>query len=212
MADARKQQKIERQEILVAMMAKEQREDRRSKFWIYGSGTVLLLALIVTVTSVITVGQKNKTRLAVAASKPIKGVQTFTGMTRNHTSSRLVYLQNPPSGGDHDPQFINCGTYTKPVNSGEAVHSLEHGAVWVMYRPDLPQQQINALAKEAASFRYELLSPYPGLPSPVVASAWGKQLKMESATDQRLPVFLQRYSQGPQTPEHGALCSGGSQG
>jgi hypothetical protein len=211
MADARKQQKIERKEILVAMMAKQQREDHRSKFWIYGTGTVLLLALIVTVTYVIMVDQKNKTRLVAAASKPINGVQSFAKMSRYHTSSRLVYLQNPPTGGDHAPQFINCGIYTNPVNTGEAVHSLEHGAVWVTYRPDLPQQQIDALAKEAASFRYELLSPYPGLPSPVVATAWGKQLKMESATDQRLPVFLQRYSQGPQTPEHGALCSGGSQ-
>jgi hypothetical protein len=158
------------------------------------------------------VHQRNKAHLVAAANKPIVGLQSFTGLTRNHTSNQVVYPQNPPVGGDHSTQIVNCGVYTHPINKWEAVHSLEHGAVWVTYRPDLPQQQIDALAKEAASHPYELLSPYPGLPSPVVASAWGEQLKVASAQDPRLPVFLQRFLQGPQTPEPGAPCSGGSPG
>ncbi len=92
------------------------------------------------------------------------------------------------------------------------MHSLEHGAVWVTYRPDLPQPQIDTLTQQAATHPYELLSTYPGLPSPVVASAWGKQLKMDSASDPQLPVFLQAYLQGKQNPEPGAACSGGAAG
>lgn len=212
MGDGRKQQRIERQAVSSALKAKEQLAERRSKFLIYGTGVALILVLVISVTWVLVVNQKNKAHLIAAATKPIVGVQSITGLSRNHTSNHVAYAQNPPVGGDHAPQFINCGTYTHPVNTWEAVHSLEHGAVWVTYRPDLPQQQIDAIAKEAASHQYELLSPYPDLPSPVVASAWGEQLRMENANDRRLPVFLQRYLQGPQTPEPGASCSGGIQG
>lgn len=212
MADGRKERKIERQEISAALSAKRAREDRRSKFWIFGTGTVLLLALVGTVTTVMVVEQKKKSQLVAAASKPIAGIQSFTGLKRDHTSKEVIYPQNPPVGGAHSAELINCGTYTHPINNDKAVHSLEHGAVWVTYRPDLPQSQINALTKEAALHGYELLSPYPGLPSPVVASAWGKQLRMENANDPRLAVFLQAYLQGPQTPEPGAPCSGGTPG
>lgn len=212
MGQARKQRNIDRQAIVAAVQAKQKREERRRKFWIYGTGSVVILALVVTVVSVFVVAQQNKSQISAAADKPIDGLQSFDGLSRNHTSSEVAYPQNPPVGGDHAPQLVNCGIYTDPVNTGEALHSLEHGTVWVTYRPDLPQQQIDALAKEAASHPYELLSPYPDLPSPVVASAWGKQLKLDSADDPRLPVFLQAYLQGPQTPEPGAPCSGGSQG
>ncbi|MDQ6753467.1 MAG: DUF3105 domain-containing protein [Actinomycetota bacterium] len=212
MGKARRQAVDERKEVVAAMKAKLKREERRRKIKIYGITAVVLLALAGTVTSVIVVDQQNKSQTRAAASKPIDGVQSFDGLSRNHTSNQVAYPQNPPVGGDHAPVWINCGTYTHPVNVWEGVHSLEHGAVWITYRPDLPQPQIAALTKQATSHPYELLSPYPGLPSAVVASAWGKQLKLDSADDPRLPVFLQAYLQGPQTPEPGAACSGGVQG
>jgi hypothetical protein len=54
-----------------------------------------------------------------------------------------------------------------------------------------------------------LVSPYPDLDSPIVASAWGKQLVLEEADDPDLERFVRAYSQGPQTPEPGAPCSDG---
>jgi hypothetical protein len=47
------------------------------------------------------------------------------------------------------------------------------------------------------------------LPSPVVASAWGKQLRLDGAGDPRLERFVSAFQQGPQTPEPGAACTGG---
>lgn len=197
---------------LAALKAKQRRGERRRAFWIYGTAAVILIAVVAVVTSVFILNGQNTSATIAATNKPIAGVKTFTGLTRNHTSAEVSYPQIPPVGGDHAPIWINCGVYTHPINNWEAVHSLEHGAVWVTYRPDLPQSQIDTLAQQAATHPYELLSPYPGLPSPVVASAWGKQLKMDSASDPRLPVFLQAYLQGKQTPEPGAACSGGAVG
>jgi hypothetical protein len=55
-----------------------------------------------------------------------------------------------------------------------------------------------------------LVSPYPDLPAPVVASAWGKQLQLDSANDPRLEQFVSAFREGPQTPEPGAPCTGGT--
>ncbi len=212
MSEARKQKKIEREAIQRMQAEIRHLEDRRSMFWIYGIGAAVLLVLAGSVTAVLVSGQKEKSRIASAAKDPIIGVQTVAGFTRNHTTKRDSFLHVPPMGGDHSSDFTNCGTYTQPIDNWRGVHSLEHGAVWITYDPNLPQKQIAFLTEQAKAHPYEILSPFPGLPSPVVASAWGAQLKMKSPQDPRLPVFLQAYLQGPQTPEFGAACTGGVQG
>ncbi len=87
---------------------------------------------------------------------------------------------------------------------------MEHGAVWITYRPGLPQDQIEKLRDLAQSQTYILVSLYPSLPFPVVASAWGNQLRLESAEDPRLEQFVHAFRLGSQTPEPGAPCTGGT--
>ena len=87
------------------------------------------------------------------------------------------------------------------------MHSLEHGAVWITYQPDLPAAEKEALRTLAADQPYLLVSPYPGLDSPLVASAWGAQLRLEQADDPRLPAFIARYAGNG--PEPGATCDTG---
>jgi hypothetical protein len=53
------------------------------------------------------------------------------------------------------------------------------------------------------------VSPYPGLPAPVVATAWGRQLRLPSANDPRLAEFLAAFRDGSQAPESGGFCEGG---
>lgn len=140
-------------------------------------------------------------------------VKTYdVGPAGQHTSGDVDYEQSPPVGGEHNPVWQNCGYYDKPVRDENAVHSLEHGAVWITYSPDLPQDQVTELKNIAEDRSYILVSPYPDLPSdtPVVASAWGKQVGLDSAEDPDLESFIQAYRQGPQTPEPGAVCTGGT--
>ncbi len=140
-------------------------------------------------------------------------VKTYdVGPAGQHTSGDVDYEQSPPAGGEHNPVWQNCGYYDKPVRDENAVHSLEHGAVWVTYSPDLPQDQVTDLKNIAEDRSYILVSPYPNLPSdtPVVASAWGKQVGLDGPEDPDLESFIQAYRQGPQTPEPGAVCTGGT--
>ena len=137
------------------------------------------------------------------------GITTFGTLAQTHVTGAVTYPQIPPVGGPHSPVWQNCGIYDKPIANENAVHSLEHGAVWITYQPGLPADQIAQLQALVKGQTYVLLSPYTGLPSPVVASAWSTQLKLNSASDPRLASFISTYRQGPQTPEPGAACTGG---
>jgi hypothetical protein len=145
-----------------------------------------------------------------AASSPPGAVQTYdVGPPGQHTEGDVEYAQSPPAGGEHNPVWQNCGFYEEPVRNETAAHSLEHGAVWITHLPDIPQDEIERLRDLAQGNSYVLVSPYPDQDSPVVASAWGKQLSLESAEDPDLERFVNAYSQGPQTPEPGGACTGG---
>ncbi|MDQ3898644.1 MAG: DUF3105 domain-containing protein, partial [Actinomycetota bacterium] len=129
----------------------------------------------------------------------IEGVQTFA-VEAGHTLGPVAYAQVPPVGGAHHPLTMPCTYYDQPVPNERAVHSLEHGAVWITYRPDVAPADIDVLAALARSRRDVLVSPWPeGLPSPVVASAWGRQLQLQSVGDPRLPEFVRAYAgHGPE--------------
>jgi hypothetical protein len=139
-----------------------------------------------------------------------EGVQSTRMPSADHTGDVLPFSALPPMGGPHDPVWQNCGYYAEPIRTENAVHSMEHGAIWIAYRPDLPADQVAALKSLAEEQDYILVSPYPELASPVVATSWNNQLQLDDATDTRLRQFVRVYKQGPDTPEPGASCSGGT--
>lgn len=144
-----------------------------------------------------------------ASIGPIEGVQSYPNQERGHTIEPVEYSIIPPVGGIHNPAWQNCGVYPLPVPNENVVHSLEHGAIWISYHPDLDPVEITKLEDITRQSGYRLLSPYPDLSSPVVVSAWGYQLKLESADDPRLLAFIEKYERNPESPEPGAPCTGG---
>jgi hypothetical protein len=142
-------------------------------------------------------------------------------LPRNHVAGPVKYSVTPPVGGDHNGTWMNCGAYDKPVPSERAVHNLEHGAIWITYSPSLPQSTVRQLRAfftrqavlnpdGAGNSRYIDLTPFPGLPSPIVATAWGFQLRLTSASDPRLQQFVSEFRVSQQfTPEFGGPCTGG---
>jgi hypothetical protein len=141
---------------------------------------------------------------------PLDAVQVFEDLSQQHVDTPVQYEQTPPVGGPHAPPPLwqNCAFYDRAVPSEHAVHSMEHGAVWITYSPDLSDADRAALAELADD--YVLISAYDGLPSPVVASAWGRQLMLTGVDDPRLAAFIDEFANGSQTPEPGAPCSGGT--
>ncbi|WP_019009406.1 DUF3105 domain-containing protein [Deinococcus aquatilis] len=150
--------------------------------------------------------------LSACSSQNIQGVQTFSFAAGDHRPGQLVYAQEPPVGGPHNPSWQNCGVYQAPLYNEYAVHSLEHGAVWITYGSQVAAADVTVLEGLARGRTHVLVSP-TAQPSPdIVLSAWGKQLKVDGVQDDRIGAFLKTYEQGPTTPERGAPCTGGSSG
>jgi hypothetical protein len=188
---------------------------KQPKPWgMIAAGVVVALVAISIVAYGVYVAKDANKPFGSRASQQIEGMKNYRvsdakELTRNHKSGTLAYKQSPPVGGDHNPTWQNCeGTvYDKEIAKEHAVHSLEHGAVWVTYRPNLPQSEIDALKKKVQNKQYTLMSPYAGLDKPISLQAWGLQLKVDKASDSRIDDFI-AFRQSASV-EPGAVCSGG---
>ena len=148
--------------------------------------------------------------LNVRPQPQIRGSVQFPRPARGHDDT-LVFDESvaPPAGGEHFNIWQNCGIYNEPIQTGNAIHSMEHGALWITYQPDLANDEIAALEEVVRGEAFLLLSPYPGQRSPITLTAWGIQLEVDSADDGRIEDFIDRYLLGPQTPELGGACTQG---
>lgn len=182
--------------------AKAGRRRKLLPYWIGAGALVLVLAVAVPVA------------LGGSSTSSLQGLQVFPEGNHKHVTVSVTYDRTPPAGGAHSAVWQNCGIYDQPIQNEHGVHSLEHGAVWITYQPTLSSSamtQLQAFARdhETGSQGYVLLSPYPGLHSPVVASAWGAQIALDGPGDSRLASFAAKYIGGDQGGETGGECTGG---
>jgi putative peptide zinc metalloprotease protein len=137
------------------------------------------------------------------------GVRTFEIGAHGPSAASISYGHHPPVGGRYATRWQNCGFYASPVPDALAVHSLARGAIWIAYSPAITKPEQALLHTVAVQLPYVLVTPYDGLRSRVVLSAWGKQLGLPSLTDPRLVQFIQAFRLADAAPEHGKPCAGG---
>jgi hypothetical protein len=201
-----KQQRAEQRAQKLEQYHREQkRVARNRKIGLISGITVAVAVIGILITSIVLTPQAARYS-AGGDGAEIEGVEMFENASL-HVETPVDYPQTPPAGGDHHPTWLNCGVYTEPVPSENAVHSLEHGALWVTYEPGISDSELDALKKVLPS-TYVILSPFEGLPSPIVVSGWNSQLQVDSAEDERLTAFFEEFWKSNDVPEPGALCTG----
>jgi hypothetical protein len=209
-----KEQREAKRSAKVAALKKQQAREKRNRIigitaGSLGAAAVLGLVLVFVITSA--------TPKVDPDDIAIGDLQEFPGIGNSHVDPTPVdyeadYGMNPPAGGNHFGAWLNCGIYSEPQQNENAVHALEHGAVWVTYDPEaLSEAEVETL-RDAMPSTYAILSPYPDLPAPVVASAWGNQVQLDSVEDPRLADFITKFRQADTVPEPGAVCSGALDG
>jgi hypothetical protein len=183
-------------------------QPRRPWGLIAAAVAVLLFAVAAISYAVVKVNAANAGK--IQSPDELKGLQTYDyAAGQSHVTTPVQYDQSPPVGGDHDPTWADCtGTvYDVDIRHENAVHSLEHGAVWITYNPDEVSdadiQKLSALAEESG----RMMSPYAGLDSPISVQSWNHQLKVDSASDERLKQYVDFFTRnGDYYPEVGASC------
>lgn len=176
---------------------------------IAGALVVVLFAAGVITYAVVQVNKANANK----ASSPsdIAGLQTYKyAAGQQHVTTPVQYQESPPVGGPHDPYWADCsGTvYSQDIRHENAVHGLEHGAVWIAYNPDkVSKADISTLSKLVDGQNYRFMSPYAGLDSAVSIQSWNHQLKVAKASDPRIKEFADFFTQNSSYyPEIGASC------
>ncbi|MFE9805784.1 DUF3105 domain-containing protein [Streptomyces sp. NPDC005227] len=196
----------------------ERSRDRRNRILVIAAAVVVVIGLAVG--GVVLVRSQSDDKDTPSDAKQASGhfvtgadgVKTWKGtLARNHVTKTVSYPMEPPVGGDHNQVWMNCNgdVYTKAINNMNAVHSLEHGAVWVTYNSKASADDVKALAAKVKKTPYTLMSPVDDQKDPITLSAWGKQRTVTGASDKNVDAFLSEFVQGKQTPEPGAACTNG---
>ena len=136
---------------------------------------------------------------------PPQGIEVYPATTNHTVEGPIEYGRKPPTNGDHDPLWQNCGFYQQPIKDRHAVHSMDHGVVWITFSPDLPRRQIESL-RPYGNENYVIVSPYPGQEAPVIATSWRVQLELNSANDPRLEQFVNEFRISELAPLSGNRC------
>jgi hypothetical protein len=139
---------------------------------------------------------------------PPEGIEVYPATTNATVEGPIEYDRKPPTNGDHDPLWQNCGFYERAIEDRHAVHSMDHGVVWITYREDLPAEQVDEL-RPYGEERYVIVSPYPGQDAPVIATSWRVQLELDGVDDPRLREFVNQFRVSEIAPLSGNRCVGG---
>jgi hypothetical protein len=170
---------------------------------------VVVFAAAVITYAVVQVNRSNADK--VTSADQISGLQTYQYANgQEHVTTEVDYTESPPVGGPHDAYWADCtGTvYTVDIRHENAVHGLEHGAVWITYDPDAVSDDDLSTLEDLVNGRSGMmLSPYPGLTSPISLQSWNHQLFVDSAADERVQQYIDFMLFNAEfTPEDGASC------
>jgi hypothetical protein len=137
------------------------------------------------------------------ANPPIEG--------RNHSTKTFTaadYKTNPPTSGDHFPEWYQDGVYNPgdTPNLGMLVHTLEHGRIDVQYKPGTPKDVVAKLeallAEQSDGYHMLLFQNTTRMKPQIAATAWGHSLTCPQFNDKvfdAIRTFRARYiDQGPE--------------
>jgi len=125
----------------------------------------------------------------------------------------VVYSSNPPSSGPHYGTWANFQELTHPVDDGYLVHSMEHGAVLLLYDCP-PGAACDALVAALRAVRDAvptdpacdpairtrvILAPRAANDVAVAAAAWGYVYRADCVDAASLTTFiLDHYAKAPE--------------
>lgn len=100
------------------------------------------------------------------------------------------YNSNPPTSGPHYTQPVEWGVYSEPVVDERAVHSLEHGGIWISYK-DIDEPTIDLLKKIAkANGGSVIMSPRPNGEAKIALASWTRLEKLEGYDEAKILEFI----------------------
>ena len=109
---------------------------------------------------------------------------TVEGRTHVADGIKVDYKTNPPSSGNHYAQPTKWGVYENSLPDETLVHNLEHGGVWISYKPTIPESAKERLRQIVKKYNSKvILEPRGANDADIALSSWGRVYKFNLNTD-----------------------------
>jgi len=97
-------------------------------------------------------------------------------------ASNPAYNSNPPTSGWHYEEWETKGVYKEQQPDEGLVHNLEHGYIWISYRPDASSKIIKQLEDFYGIGKKIIVEPRKENDKLIALSAWGWLDKFDPAS------------------------------
>lgn len=140
------------------------------------------------------------------ASHTVEHYSTNAG-SPTHVQGQVSYPTTPPVSGQHASQAASCGVYGEMIPNENMVHTLEHGAVGILYTPEVELDTIREIEELVRDNESHVFSePFPGMETPVALVAWANLMRLDSYDEVAVKGFIDAFRAGGQAPEGFQSC------
>jgi hypothetical protein len=127
--------------------------------------------------------------------------------SNDHTETPVSYDTNPPVSGAHSQRPAACGVYSSDIQDENEVHTLEHGAVGILYQPKLEESDIEVIEEIVEQRDSHVFSaPDDDMDTPIAVTAWGHMMRLEELDRAAVTEFIDVFAQNADAPEASAEC------
>lgn len=138
--------------------------------WIAG----ILLAIVLVIGAIVWAGRWRE-RTLPGVLYPAVGQEHIA----LNDSLPKAYNSNPPSSGAHFSSPANWSAYDYEVNDKIFIHNLEHGGIWIAYRPNMSARVVEDLKNIVSEFNGSkiVMAPRSANDADIALVAWARVLK-----------------------------------
>jgi hypothetical protein len=118
----------------------------------------------------------------------------------DHVQGTVNYETTPPVSGAHAAQSAPCGVHSAPIPNENLVHTLEHGAIGILYLPELEPDSIAEIESLVRDYESHVFSaPYPGMEPQIAVAAWSKRMDLDALDASAIREFIDAFrKKGPE--------------
>ena len=132
--------------------------------------------------------------------------QTDNGRKHVSENAKQYGGKEPPTSGDHSSP-VPWQAYNQEIPDINVIHNMEHGGVFISYRPDLPADQISKIkalfskpfSRKDFSPTKAVVAPRTANGSPIIMSSWNRNMKLGSFDEEKMiEYYLRNVGKAPE--------------